>query len=256
MSAARSYQPSGARCSPFSTRVNVQGRTPRRSASQSRRKRCRASSLVSGVSALQLAIRSYSSSVPTTMQDPLARKHKLRYSEHTSLMVEHGRTFAEFITELLASRGLSQRQAAIRLGVSESQVSRWRQGYGGVSMDSVDKIATTFGVDREYLARLAGLRDNTPSTTEDLTDPVISAQLDAEVSALRELINGVPKPFIPVILAAVRESSKLARMNVEAAISLAQNDELADHDSDAAENDDDTNRGPTGPLTASLLAIL
>lgn len=190
------------------------------------------------------------------MQAHIARKHKLRYSGHTSLMVEHGRTFAEFITELLASRGLSQRQAAIRLGVSESQVSRWRQGYGGVSMDSVDKIATTFGVDREYLARLAGLRDNTPSTTEDLTDPVISAQLDAEVSALRELIRDVPKPFVPIILAAVRESSKLARLATEAAISRAQQDEIATPDSDAPENDDDIKRGPAGPLTASLLAIL
>lgn len=187
------------------------------------------------------------------MQAPLARKRSLRYGDPNP-MVERGRTFSEFISELLASQGLSQRQAAIRLGVSESQVSRWLKGYGGISMDSVDKIASSFGLDRDYIAHLAGLRDNTSATTEEATiDPVVSAQVDAEVRALRELVRGVPKPFVPVILAAVRESSKLARQAAEAAISLAQNDELADHERDAREKDDDTNRGPRGPLTASLL---
>lgn len=75
--------------------------------------------------------------------------------------------FRGFFNALLESRGLSGAQAARKLGVAQSQVSRWKRGEGGISLENLQRIHETFGIDLAYLTGLAGIRDSSASTVND-----------------------------------------------------------------------------------------
>jgi transcriptional regulator with XRE-family HTH domain len=71
--------------------------------------------------------------------------------------------FAALLNRLMANRGLSQAQLARELDQYDGTVMRWRQGQG-IELGNVHALADYFGVDRDYMARLAGYGDSEPSS--------------------------------------------------------------------------------------------
>jgi transcriptional regulator with XRE-family HTH domain len=71
--------------------------------------------------------------------------------------------FAALLNQLMTSRGLSQAQLARDLDQYDGTVMRWRQGQG-IELVNVHLLADYFGVERDYLARLAGYGDSEPSS--------------------------------------------------------------------------------------------
>jgi transcriptional regulator with XRE-family HTH domain len=71
--------------------------------------------------------------------------------------------FAALLNQLMANRGLSQAQLARDLDQYDGTVMRWRQGQG-IELGNVHALADYFGVDRDYMARLAGYGDSEPSS--------------------------------------------------------------------------------------------
>lgn len=132
-------------------------------------------------------------------------------------------TFAEVFEQLRLSRpGLTQAKLARELGEYEGNISRWRRGHG-IDVVKVWKIADYFGVDRSYLARLAGYRDNTPALRNDTdADPEIEALFDAERAEMRADLRGIPHAFHSVILNAQRAARRLAVDSAKTAMELAQ----------------------------------
>lgn len=171
--------------------------------------------------------------------------------------------FATALDQLRQGRRLSYSDLARGLTVSVSQVSRWCRGETTPTVDAIAQIADYFGVDRETLERLAGYRANTASRTQDTINPEMAMRLDAEVQALKELLEGVPEPFWTVILAAMHEGTRLAADNVRAALKLALNqgtistppdDQLAPPQQDEPQHKQRGKSGRNDGLTAALLA--
>lgn len=122
---------------------------------------------------------------------------------------QNEQTFAQVFASLLKSRGMSQRQAAIKLNVAESQVSRWLRGQGGISLENIERISATFGVDRALLLALVGYRDNTGATVEAPVDAEINALLDAERAEAHLDLKDIPPTFWPAVLEASRAARRL-----------------------------------------------
>lgn len=171
--------------------------------------------------------------------------------------------FAEFLNALLESQGLSGAQAARRLHVAQSQVSRWRRGEGGVSLENLTRIHEEFGIDLGTLRRLAGYGDSTSSTMKEGIDPEVEAIFDAERAETHEALRGIPKTFWPTILTAWRDARRMTVNNIAAALELAQSQTIntpegqpinTSKEHTAELNDDDTKRGPGG-LTRSLALV-
>lgn len=131
--------------------------------------------------------------------------------------------FAGFFNALLESAGLSGAQAARRLGVAQSQVSRWRRGEGGITLENLERIAKEFSIDRSTLEQLAGFRDTYGAATQDTADQEIKALLDAERAETHEELKGVEPQFWPIIIEAGRvarqAAAKVARMAAPQSIS-------------------------------------
>lgn len=84
-------------------------------------------------------------------------------------------TFDQLINWLMQEHRLTQRQLAATIGVSDSQVSRWRRGLGGVSVEAIDKICERFPLDRQWVKSLANLGDSTLASTI-AEDPAMEAE--------------------------------------------------------------------------------
>lgn len=104
--------------------------------------------------------------------------------------------FGKFFDSLLSQSDMSGAEAARRLRVAQSQVSRWRRGEGGLSQQSLQRISEVFGTDLNYLREIAGLTDTGPSVYRaDAVDPLINARLDAVRARARELLEGIPTAY-------------------------------------------------------------
>jgi len=166
--------------------------------------------------------------------------------------------FAAFLNALLDSQSLSGAQAARRLKVAQSQVSRWRRGEGGISLENLHRIHAAFGTDLEYLKRLAGFSASTPTTAEDdVYVEQVDALYDADRAELHEELRDIPQIFWTTILAAQRSARRAAIDNARRAIeliSLLPRSELATLLKDARRDDDDNDR-PPGKTLASYFAL-
>jgi transcriptional regulator with XRE-family HTH domain len=85
-------------------------------------------------------------------------------------MSEQQPTFAETFERLRLGRGWSPAEVARQLGVYPTEVSRWRHGRGGISINNVRKVAALFDVDPTWLERLAGYGASHSDATLDTLD--------------------------------------------------------------------------------------
>jgi transcriptional regulator with XRE-family HTH domain len=92
----------------------------------------------------------------------------------------------------MSHRGLSQAQLARSVGVADTQVSRWRRGQVVPTLQYLQRLADTFGIERYTLDRLVGLpvaqaRDASRGQSDD---PEVEAELQAYQARLRQVMQG------------------------------------------------------------------
>jgi transcriptional regulator with XRE-family HTH domain len=88
----------------------------------------------------------------------------------------------------MSSRGLTQAQLARSVGVADTQVSRWRRGHVVPTVQYLQRLADTFGIERAALDRLVGLpvaQAGGPGGGE----PELEAELQAHQARLREVMQ-------------------------------------------------------------------
>lgn len=64
--------------------------------------------------------------------------------------------FSERLRELRKSAGITQRQIAARLNISQQSYARYESGTGEPNLETLAKIAKIFDVTADYLLGLAG----------------------------------------------------------------------------------------------------
>lgn len=87
----------------------------------------------------------------------------------------------------MRSRGLTQAQLARSVGVADTQVSRWRRGQVVPTVQYLQRLADTFGVERIALDELVGLP--VAQAREPGADPEMEAELQAHQARLREVMQ-------------------------------------------------------------------
>jgi transcriptional regulator with XRE-family HTH domain len=130
-------------------------------------------------------------------------------------------TFAQVLQGLMTARGLTQAKLAEALGVWDGNIRRWRTG-GGIEIENVWKLADFFGVDRNYMARLAGYPDNLLSGAPDTVSPEMAAIADAERADLLAELRNFPPQFWDAILFTQRAGRRLAVDVARKALELTQ----------------------------------
>jgi transcriptional regulator with XRE-family HTH domain len=102
-----------------------------------------------------------------------------------------GSRFAGWLQASMSTRGLSQAQLARSVGVADTQVSRWRRGQVVPTLQYLQRLADTFGIERSTLDRLVGLpvaqaREN---SSDQGVDPEMEAELQAYQARLRQVMQ-------------------------------------------------------------------
>jgi transcriptional regulator with XRE-family HTH domain len=95
------------------------------------------------------------------------------------------RRFAGWLEASMRSRGFTQAQLARSVGVADTQVSRWRRGQVVPTLQYLQRLADTFGVDRLTLDELLGLPIAQASTN---ANPEVEAELQAHQAHLRAVM--------------------------------------------------------------------
>jgi transcriptional regulator with XRE-family HTH domain len=135
--------------------------------------------------------------------------------------------FGGWLAASMQSRGLSQAQLARTVGVADTQVSRWRRGHVVPTVQYLQRLADTFGVDRVTLDRLVGY----PVAEAAIAGSGVEAEAEAELQALQARLREAMQSRLP---------RTMWRAYVEACIALADGlagsarrvvrDSLTEHD--------------------------
>jgi transcriptional regulator with XRE-family HTH domain len=99
--------------------------------------------------------------------------------------------FAGWLAASMSNRGLSQAQLARAVGVADTQVSRWRRGQVVPTVQYLQRIADTFGVQRTTLDRLVGypVAEAGSPPGGGGGDPDVEAELQALQARLKEAMQ-------------------------------------------------------------------
>ncbi len=81
--------------------------------------------------------------------------------------------FSRIITLLRKEKGLSQKQAATDLNISQALLSHYEKGIRECGLDFVIKLSNYYNVSCDYLLGLTPNKDGTKLTIEDIPDPTI-----------------------------------------------------------------------------------
>ena len=153
-----------------------------------------------------------------------------------------GSRFAGWLQASMRSHGLSQAQLARSVGVADTQVSRWRRGQVVPTVQYLQRLADTFGVERAALDQLVGLPVAQARPGGQGQQPEVEAELQAHQARLRQVMQRkLPR--------------SMWRAYVEACVGLADGlgasagrairESIRDLEAAASESDDDD--GPTEP---------
>ena len=78
--------------------------------------------------------------------------------------------FSRVITLLRKERGITQKQAAADLGISQAQLSHYEKGIRECGLDFVVQVADYYGVSCDYLLGRSAERSGQTITVEELPD--------------------------------------------------------------------------------------
>ena len=95
--------------------------------------------------------------------------------------------FAGWLEASMRSRGLTQAQLARSVGVADTQISRWRRGQVVPTLQYLQRLADTFGVERMTLDELVGLP--VAQVRDSGADPELEAELQAHQARLGEVMR-------------------------------------------------------------------
>jgi transcriptional regulator with XRE-family HTH domain len=84
-------------------------------------------------------------------------------------------------------RGLTQAQLARSVGVADTQISRWRRGQVVPTVQYLQRLADTFGIERMTLDQLVGLP--VAQAPGEGRQPELEAELQAHQARLREVMQ-------------------------------------------------------------------
>jgi transcriptional regulator with XRE-family HTH domain len=105
------------------------------------------------------------------------------------------RNFGGWLEASMRSRGFTQAQLARSVGVADTQVSRWRRGQVVPTVQYLQRLADTFGVERIALDELVGLPVAQARTERDShPDPRLEAELQAHQARLRQVMQDALPP--------------------------------------------------------------
>src|SRR5437763_14842050 len=93
--------------------------------------------------------------------------------------------FGGWLEASMRSRGLTQAQLARSLGVADTQISRWRRGQVVPTLQYLQRLADTFGIERMTLDQLVGLPVAQAPGGESGIEPEVEAELQAHQARLR-----------------------------------------------------------------------
>src|SRR5438034_1488446 len=102
-----------------------------------------------------------------------------------------GQRFADWLEASMRSRGLTQAQLARSVGVADTQVSRWRRGQVVPTLQYLQRLADTFGIDRITLDQLVGL------PVAQASDPGVEPEVEAELQAYQTRLRTVMRTRLP-----------------------------------------------------------
>jgi transcriptional regulator with XRE-family HTH domain len=97
--------------------------------------------------------------------------------------------FAGWLQTSMSHRGLTQAQLARSVGVADTQISRWRRGQVVPSVQYLQRLADTFGIQRVTLDQLVGLPVAQVGGTGQSGDPAVEAELQAHQARLRQVMQ-------------------------------------------------------------------
>jgi transcriptional regulator with XRE-family HTH domain len=101
-----------------------------------------------------------------------------------------GNRFGGWLEASMRSRGLTQAQLARSVGVADTQVSRWRRGQVVPTVQYLQRLADTFGVQRSALDELVGLPvAQARQGGGQPAEPEVEAELQAYQARLREAMQ-------------------------------------------------------------------
>src|SRR5436305_2317326 len=102
-------------------------------------------------------------------------------------VVTEANRFAGWLQTSMHHRGLTQAQLARSVGVADTQISRWRRGQVVPTVQYLQRLADTFGIDRVTLDQLVGLPVAQALGTG--RQPELEAELQAHQARLREVMQ-------------------------------------------------------------------
>lgn len=106
---------------------------------------------------------------------------------------QSGRRFGGWLEASMRSRGITQAQLARSVGVADTQISRWRRGQVVPTLQYLQRLADTFGVQRITLDELLGLPIAQARADRDsYPDPQLEAELQAHQARLRQVMQSLP----------------------------------------------------------------
>ena len=95
--------------------------------------------------------------------------------------------FGGWLATTMQHRGLSQAQLARSVGVADTQVSRWRRGQVVPTVQYLQRIADTFGVERGLLESMVGYP--VAEAGSAAPDPEVEAELQVAQARVREAMQ-------------------------------------------------------------------
>src|SRR5215207_1924921 len=98
-----------------------------------------------------------------------------------------GARFAGWLQASMHHRGVTQAQLARSLGVADTQISRWRRGQVVPSVQYLQRLADTFGIERLTLDQLVGLP--VAQAPGGAGEPELEAELQAHQARLRDTLR-------------------------------------------------------------------
>src|ERR1700736_6536601 len=105
------------------------------------------------------------------------------------------------------NRGLTQAQLARSVGVADTQISRWRRGQVVPTLQYLQRLADTFGIERMTLDQLVGL------PVAQASGEGVEPELEAELQAYQARLRAVMQTRLP---------RSMWRAYVEACVALAE----------------------------------
>ena len=118
--------------------------------------------------------------------------------------------FGIFIAQIRKERGLSQRQLAEQLGVTDKAVSKWERGLGFPDIKTIAPLADALGISiMELMQAERVCAQVTPEQANEAVENVIDKAIHQQEMARRNLVIEILALFLAVVLVLLIDEMQL-----------------------------------------------